>query len=479
MTGVDVLVVGSGAAGLTAALAAQEAGARVLVVEAEEVLGGATRAGAGMILAAGTDVQRRHGLVDDAGAFYQEYLLYYRYELVSGIAARVAFDGAATISWLMGLGVEFPEVIKSGAERVPRGHLPLGGPARGGGQYLIDVLAARCRERGIEMALGRRVDRLVRDGDVVTGLAIGDDELPAGAVVLANGGFGANPELIERYLPTVAREGDRVFYMGPDSSRGDAFALVEPVGASIVGFDRSAAALQPNTEPGSREWDPYLPPWVVVVGPDGRRVFDESNAPYGGTYAWVTASGGSLFALFDARSRADNGSRDLPTFRAQFGGEPMRGLVWVPEGIDRMVAAGGIVVAETLEALAEALGLPVQALLGSVARYNESVAQGEDRDFLKDPRFLRAVEQPPFYGAELRPLVLSHTACGPQIDETGQVLDQDQRAIGGLFAAGECTGGVIGPGYIGGGNSLAICTVFGRAAGRSAAAYALGSRADP
>jgi fumarate reductase flavoprotein subunit len=373
----------------------------------------------------------------------------------------------------MELGVEFPEVIQSGAEQVPRGHLPPGGPARTGGQYLVDVLAQRCHERGIEIMLGRRVDRLLCDGGAVTGVAIADQEFAARAVVLATGGFAANHALIEKYLPTMAREGDRVFYTGPESSRGDVFALVEEVGASIVGFDRSPEALQPNTAPGSTEFDPYLPPWMMVVDPNGRRVLDEANVPYGGTASWVAASGGHLFALFDARSRADNGSPSLPTFRVEFGGEPMRGVVWVPEGIDRMVAAGGIVEAESLEQLADALGLPVQAVLGSVARYNESVAHGEDRDFLKDPRFLRAIEQPPFYGTELRPLIMTLTACGPQIDDTGAVLDQNQRAIGGLFAAGECTGGVIGPGYLGGGNTLASCTVFGRAAGRSAAAYAL------
>jgi fumarate reductase flavoprotein subunit len=470
----DAIVVGSGPAGLTAALSAQEEGAHVLVLEAEHVVGGAGRVAGGLILAAGTEVQRRFGLEDTADDFYQEYLLINQYEPEPGLVARIVYDGAATISWLEELGVSFREVMRGGAERVPRAHVGDSGSPEGGGRYLIDVLAARCRERGIEFALRRRVDRLLREGNAIAGVAVGPEEIRVPAVVLATGGFGASRALIEQHLPTLAASGDWVFYQGPESSRGNIFALVEPMGAAIVGFDRAAAALSLRTNGGpvDRAYDPYLPAWALVVGPDGRRLFSETTVPYGGTHARVTAVGGRVFVLFDAQTRADNGTAGLPTFKVEFDGQPKPAKVWSPEGIERKLAEGAIVEAETLEQLAGKLGLPAPPLARTVERYNESAALGVDRDCRKDPRWLRPLERPPFCGGELRPVAIGLTCCGPLTDEDGRVLDREGRAIAGLFAAGECTGGGVGPDYVGGGNSLANCTVFGRVAGRSAAAHA-------
>ena len=110
---------------------------------------------------------------------------------------------------------------------------------------------------------------------------------------------------------------------------------------------------------------------------------------------------------------------------------------------------------------------------GTVARYNESVSLGEDRDFRKPSNFLRSLEQPPFYGVEIRPSTLGITTCGLEIDADAHVLDARSAPVPGLFAAGECTGGVLGSRYVGSGNGIANCVVFGRTAGRSAAAYAL------
>ena len=105
---IDVVVVGSGAAGLTAALAAQEAGARALVAESESVVGGATRLAAGMIMAADTEIQRAQGLEDDPADLYQEYLLLNQFEVPGGLVRRLAFDSGDTLHWLIGLGVEVP-----------------------------------------------------------------------------------------------------------------------------------------------------------------------------------------------------------------------------------------------------------------------------------------------------------------------------------------------------------------------------------
>ncbi len=474
MAEVDVVVVGSGAAGLSAALAAQEAGATVWVVESEKVVGGASRLSAGMMMAAGSEVQAAAGLEDDPADLYREYMLANHFAVKPGLARRMSYESAEAMSWLIGMGVQFlPDVMQGGGERVPRSHVP-----QGGGQHIVDVLHQRCRERKIEIALGRRVDRLLTRGDAVVGVAVGDDELEAGAVVIATGGFGANRVLMEKHLPTFARfGGDWIFYIGPESSRGDAFALAEQVGANIVGHDICHPLPSPQVD--SSDFDAFLPSWLLIVGPDGRRVMDETF-PYGYTFGLMYSAGGRVFGLFDAQTRADNNSPDLPTFKPEYPpGSPMPPHVWSPDSIDRLIESGAIVEAETPEELAGMLGLPTAATLGAIKRYNEWAALGEDRDFGKEGRFLRPIEKPPFYGVEIRPSTIGIMACGLEIDESAHVLNDRSAGIPGLFAAGECTGGVIGPRYIGSGNGIAQCVVFGRTAGHSAASYALQAVSSP
>lgn len=471
---IDVVVVGSGAAGLAAALAAQEQGAKVVVAESESVVGGASRLSAGMMIGADTQLQRAAGLNDDPDGLYHEYIFANQFLIKPGIARRIARDSGPAIDWLVELGVRFfPEPMQGGGERVARSHVPDGGDVPGG-QHVIDVLNRRCRELGIEVALGNRVDRLLERGGAVVGVVAGGEDLEAGAVVLATGGFGANKALIAEHLPSLAHYGDLVFYIGPDGSRGDALALGAQVGANTVGHDVYVPLLSPKLD--TREFGAYMPGWLLLLGPDGRRVCDET-APYGQTYGVVRAAGEVVYGLFDAQTLTDNGTPRLPTFKPKFpegsGGPPN---IWTQDAVQRYVDSGAMIKAETLSDLARGLGLREAPLAGAVARYNGLAGAGEDRDFGKPARFLRPVEKPPFYGVEIRPSTLGITCYGLEIDDEGHVLDSCSGEIKGLFAAGECAGGVLGTRYLGSGNSWANCLVFGRAAGRSAAAHALRSR---
>lgn len=471
----DVIVVGSGAAGLPAALAARERGARVIVAESESVVGGAARLSAGMVMAAGSEIQRAAGLEDDPEALYQEYLLANQYVVKPGIARRLAYDGGPAVEWLAELGVRFfPQVMQGGGERVPRSHVPDGGD-QPGGQHVVDVLHRRCRQQDIEIALGNRVERLLQRDGAVVGVTVAGENIEAGAVVLATGGFQANPSLIAQHLPSLAIYGDLVSYNGPPSSRGDALALGQQAGAHTVGHDRYVAMLTPRLD--SREFGAYLPGWMLLVGPDGRRFCDET-APYGQTYGVARAAGDVVYGLFDSQTLADNGSSRLPTFKPDFpSGSEGPPNIWTTDNIQRLLQSGAALQADTLQEVAERLGLPGVAVAGTVARYNDHASRGEDRDFRKPARFLRPLQTPPFYGVEIRPSALGISAYGLEIDDQGHVLNAESQEIPGLFAAGECTGGVLGTRYLGSGNSWANCLVFGRAAGRSAADYALSDRA--
>lgn len=293
-TDVDVLVIGSGAAGLSAALAACEAGAgRVLVAETEGVVGGSSRLSGGLTMGAGTRYQRALGIEDDAAALYHHYLTLNGWDVDKGIARRLAEQAGHAVEWLGDLGVTlYDQLVYGGDELVPRVHVPVGR-----GQGVVDVLHSACRAAGVEVALGQRVDRLLLDGARVVGAAVGGDDLAAGAVVLAAGGFGASPELLAKHFPSAAATGD-AWYVGAAGSCGDALCLAGQAGAQVAGHDRGLRLLHSGF---ARIYEAYLPGWLVLVEASGRRFLDET-APYGILDGLLRAHGDVAWAVFDHRT---------------------------------------------------------------------------------------------------------------------------------------------------------------------------------
>src|SRR5581483_8714483 len=143
-------------------------------------------------------------------------------------------------------------------ERRPRSHVP-----RRGGHGVVRVLSDTLMDRaGVDVALGRRVNRLLVRAGRVVGAAVDDDEVRAPAVVVASGGFGANPSLWREHLPSLAAAGGSAWYVGAAGSRGDAFALGAQAGADLVGHDR---ALLVATPAFSRTLEVYFPGWLLMV----------------------------------------------------------------------------------------------------------------------------------------------------------------------------------------------------------------------
>jgi fumarate reductase flavoprotein subunit len=151
---------------------------------------------------------------------------------------------------------------------------------------------------------------------------------------------------------------------------------------------------------------------------------------------------------------------------------------WTGAAIDGHVERGDLVKGNSLEDIARLIDVPAENLVGTIERYNAQVANGEDADYLKDPDGVRRVSTPPDYAAPIRLSLVGLTAVGMRIDHDACVIHDTSRAIPGLLAAGECVGGVLGPVYIGSGNSVANCSTFGRIAGRNAAAFALSRTGD-
>ncbi len=464
----DVVVIGSGAAGLSAALAAAEEGASVLVAEAEGVIGGSSRLSGGLMMGAGTRYQRALGIEDSSEALFHDYMTLNQWKVEAAVVERLTQRAGQAVEWLGDHGVEFyDQMVYGGDETVPRVHCPIGR-----GQAVVDVLYARCREAGVEFALGQRIDRLITVDSAVHGVAVGDDEITAGSVVVASGGFGASEEKRRELFPSVYGTGWS-YYIGADGARGDALDFTRPVDAQVTGHDRGLRLLHTDFD---RMYEAYIPGWLVLVNRDGRRFCNET-APYGIMDGLLAEQGDVAFAIFDHRRLVEATELGVARYKQSIPGSTKRQSPhWNLDVIEMMKQEGKVKVAETVEDLARLLRLPSGHLQATVERVNELHAMHEDADYLKDPKFLEPIEEGPFYGVEVRPATCCFTACGLRIDRDARVLDSSGRPISGLFAAGEVTGGVIGPRYVGSGNSYGNCVTMGRVAGQSAAAVNAGER---
>lgn len=462
----DVIVVGGGGAGMSAAIVASDAGASVALIEADDKLGGSTALSGGVYYAAGTSVQRAKGIEGDtADAMFEYYMTLNQYRVEASLARTLSDNAAPGLEWLIDIGVEFaPEALySSGVESVERGH-----GATGNGASIAEALDREVSKRDIDVALKARVEQLLIDDETgrVAGVKAGGEDIRAGAVVLTTGGFGANQHFLHKYYPEATAHGDWAWYIGNSNCVGDGLALGEQAGADIVGHNRGLLLTTPNFK---KELEVYVPGWLVYVNREGRRFVNET-AEYAVMSGVVKAqTGGSCYAIFDETSRAE--AKPDPRYADLFA-SGMISLNWVADFLEEQAQSGKIITADTLEELSIKAGIRPGALETTVGEYNTDCERGADSKFFKAGDVMKPVKTPPFYAVEIRPAIVCLTSTGVRINDKGQALDGRDRVIRGLFAEGETTGGALGERYIGGGNSIANAIVFGRIAGASAAAEA-------
>ena len=450
----DVVVVGGGAAGLSAALSAHEAGARVLLVEAAAQTGGSTALSGGAFLAGATSVQRAAGVEGDSvEEFYDFFVAVNRWDVEPSIARRYCAEGGAAIDWLIEHGVTFDpaEVVRGEIERVPRLHR-----AGGLGAGLAAALTRSCAQHGIDIALGTRVDELLHDDGVISGVRAGDQEVTAGAVVLACGGFANNHELVAEHIPFLRPFLDALSSPAAQTNRGDGLKMALGLGAATADTDHSQFCLSSGIVP---DLEPVLPGWLIAVDASGRRFVNETvGNQVSGPLAF--RHGGACWAIFDDRAlHAARGS-----------GSRYGAGLWTEDVLTRAIEAGHIASAPDLATLADGLGLPGGVLSTTIARYDADVDRGVDSLFFKDPAVMVACSTPPFYAVKMRPTMMPVTGFGLRIDADGHVLRaSDDLPIPGLFAAGEVAGNIVGPNIFSGGAMIAGAVIFGRRAGTVAA----------
>ena len=458
----DVIVVGGGGAGLAAAIEAAKAGASVMVLEAATKLGGATAMSGGVFYAAGTSAQRAQGIEGDtADAMFEYVMALNQWALKADIIRHIADQSAPTLEWLISLGANFPFIVPSGVESVPRGHC-----CEGAGFALAGTLINAAGAAGVETAVDTRVEQLLVENGRVTGVRASGMDLRAPAIVIATGGFGNNPELRQRLFPSAAQHGAWTWAVHDEAPfiLGDGITLAEAVGAGVVGIDNG---LPLPTAGFGKFVEAFLPPWTIVVNEEGRRFMSETSSFSVSGYLLNEQTGAHAFAVFDEPTlvEASNDGKYLDPFNTG-----MTTPTWQEQTIRQQVANGRIKTAGTLSELAVQAGIDALALEETVRRYNEGCAANGDLQFFKkSPKFF-PIQTGPFYAVEVRAAIIGGTGAGLDINVSGEVLDTHGRPIPGLFAAGETLGVVQGKRDAGGGMYVASAIILGRQAGRTAAA---------
>jgi succinate dehydrogenase/fumarate reductase flavoprotein subunit len=458
----EVVVVGYGVAGASAAIAAHDAGARVMVLEAAPHGGGNAVYSGGFLF----------DLPPDRAVAHLDALCFGRTPL--DVLQAYASGVHELNGWLESVGAtmspfqpppgRFPAALPAWPH-FPAGHditysLVAGGEGRRGAA-LWQVLDAAVRERGIDVRLATPVQRLLLDAGGVTGVVVSEGEIRAGSVVLTCGGFEGDPGLADAYLP-----------LGPTIpvahrwNDGAGVRMAQQAGAALwhmYGFFGWFAARVPEFEaPFAID---FFAPGHVLLDADGRRFTDETGYEVHDR----------LRALLTYLPR--NGNRPaLPTWAVfddatRLAG-PLNGLLGTPNDyvwsadnsaeVERGWVRSGAGPAE----LAAATGLDPEVLADSLQRYNGFAAAGRDEDFAREAETLVPLDLSQLYAVPVWPAVAGTTG-GPRHDARARVLRPDGSVVPGLYAAGAVS--LVFGHLIDFGGGLTDAMVFGQLAGRDAA----------
>lgn len=465
----DVVVVGSGAAGLSAALQAAEDGVNVVLMEKAGVLGGNTRFAEG-IFAVGSSLQKQMGIEGDAKDLLRHEYEFHNYKVNPKLWEQVAEMSAENIDWLMEHGAQFETVAATGGD-LPTWHVYQGHH----GNSMIDALAACAQRMGVDTHKRCAARRLLQDGQVagvVAECADGTElKVHAPAVVLATGGFGANNAMLEELTHVDTA---RVNYRGCAGVTGDGIRMARAAGA--VSNSNPTACLVGTTVAGvpltnSITVAGAMEPMTLWVNQDGERFVSEdivkhytraSNALLTQQHVYAIADANVLDRLVKEGTRFGAGAFFMPGTK----------LVKLLGEIDEALAKGNpnVFKASSMAELAKCMDIDAEALEQSVAAYNALCAAGVDTQYGKDPSSLVALTEAPFFAFEVT-ANLMNTMGGVRTDARCRVLDGKHEPIPGLFAAGmECDGysgetyGIALPG-----SDQGIAVATGRVAGHEAA----------
>lgn len=421
-TEADLVVVGSGIAGLCAAVEAHEQGLNVILVEQMGILGGSSGF-TGFLVGADTKAQKKANLTNTHEQVverfhYQDKLLDPGLTNEDSIAYMIDQSGQ-TIDWLLDMGAQLWNVTwQDDIHHYANGENHLAG------NTIVPTLHKRLDEEQMDYRLNTRATELLMDGDRVVGVRVKTKDgqsydIRAKGVALCTGGYFTNHEMVEKYKPEFSSFTRTTGSKGAD---GSGMLMAAAAGAELAYMDQGSALPYMLIQ---RNGIPMVAPsgWMrgrggILVNLEGKRISDE-NAPYYHTaMAAMAQTDGRSFAIMD---------------QVSYDIDPQE------HGLKEMLSNNYVTVADTIEELAEKMGIDKAGLLETVEHYGEMVRNGEDTDFGRKPAYMRTdFTHGPYYCVEVTPCM--HTSFGGiSIDSKAHALRADGTIVPGLYAAGECT----------------------------------------
>ena len=438
----EFVVVGGGGAGLSAAVTLAQNGRKVIVVEKMPRLGGNT-------LVCGA-LMNSYDPIRTRGTEYAESTVedFIDWTWTGGneagkrdVIQTFAEQSWPTTQWLVDdIGVVFYKDLQG-----QWGHMP----ELPNGTGFVYPFEKKVEELGIPCHLNTALQEVVMEGDRAVGIVAQKDGgatltvKASKGVVLATGGLGYNLDLVKELDPRYERVN---LSTNPVNATGECFAIAEAVGANLVNMDSIQAVHFADPATGQVDWD-IESANSIFVNKEGKRFMNE-EMPRDDSVAGLSQQPDQLmFTISD--------SKDWPTM------DTVTGFgVTIGECLER----GKAFRADTLEELASILEIDGSNLVATVDEYNQMIEEGEDVAFqLKTIDHRSKIETGPFYASKLT-IAIHYTNGGIEIDPQARVLNGSGEVIPGLYAAGECSGGVMGTKRMGG-NSVADVMIFGRIAG--------------
>ena len=489
----DIVIVGAGGAGMTAAIAAANEGRDVVIVESQAMVGGNSVRATGGMNAAKTPAQDENEFNEAAGVektletaasewadneaitalantvaeqwaayqanpegYFDSVELMELDTLIGGhgindpaLVEALCSNSADAIDWLAEQGIELTSVSSFGGASVKRIHRPVDseGKTISVGSYMIPLLQAKCEELGVEFIMNTTANEILTDANgAAVGIAATDKNgaavtVNAKAVILATGGFGANLDMVVEYKPDLAG----FMTTNAPGAQGQGIDMAVAIGAGTVDMDQ--IQIHPTVEANTAALitEGLRGDGAILVNAEGNRFTDEVGTRDVVSAAEIAQTGSYSWLVID-QAMADASSV-----------------------IQGYINNGYTVTGETYEELAEAMGVDAAAFAATMDKWNAAVAAGVDEEFGRTS-FANPLDTAPYYAIKVT-AGIHHTMGGLTINPQTQVLAGDGTVIDGLYAAGEVTGGVHGGNRLGG-TAVADFVVFGRIAGEQAAAYA-------
>jgi fumarate reductase flavoprotein subunit len=475
----DIAVIGSGASGLAAALTAAEGGLKVSLLEKRPRIGGSSNFAEGLF-AVESDMQREKYISYSRDHAFKNMMDYSHWWANPRLVRAFVDKSASTIAWLKRQGVEFVEVTNNMPGGYRTWHV-IKGPTRARGSALTRILLARAKEKGVALWLATEAKELIKKGGRIRGVIVQKEgktwQINAQAVVIASGGYANNKEWVKKY--TGLEVGVHVFPIGNVGKMGDGIRMAWEAGAAEEGMGvlhlfrigPMGRGVQMLGHPECATLQPDL--WV---NQRGERFCDEgitfNDTFEGNTHARLRE--GYSYTIFDEALKQYMVEHGIEK-GAGYKNPPGTRLVNLDKELKVALEKGNpdVFVAGSIEDLAGKIKVEPKVLKATVDEYNRFCEQGHDELFAKDPKYLRPLQRPPFYGMRAHAIMLG-TLGGIKINHRTEVLDKEEEVIPGLYAIGIDAAGLYGDCYnyiYSSGATLGFAVNSGRMAGENALSY--------